>query len=396
MDTHQQTPLGDGAAAASAAAAGRHHTQRHWLFWILHGLYWIVLTLLSLGMSYALAPQWPFDGLRVALRMASGVLLTGGVYWLFQQPWLRDQSRLVRWPLMLLLTISLMVGSLLLLMLGAGVETAMIWTGESTLAQILPRIAAGIFWCTVCFGFELFDGLYAAELRLAQADVEAALQDAIAYEHEVHRLHAQMNPHFLFNALNAVVACRHSPDDVARVTQDLADFLRSGLRDSRLLEPLAREIETLEKYLAVQQARFGEKLNCRIVCDRKARGVMVPPMMVQPLLENAIAYGMQTSEAPLRVEVSARVDDATLEIAVVNSGAWLEPDPARSPGTGLKTLRKRLALLIGPTAYVEIEPSAPLAWASEGTCVRVTIRMPVANHTESSPLTKALLQESMT
>ena len=395
MDTHQQKPLGDGAAVTAASAARHHPPQRHSLFWILHGLYWLVVSLLSLGMSYAVAPEWPLAWLNIALRMASGVLLTGGVYWLFQQPWLREQSRLVRWPLMLLLTISLMVGSLLL-MLGAGVETAMIWTGESTLAQILPRIAAGIFWCTVCFGFELFDGLYAAELRLAQADVDAARQDAIAYEHEVHRLHAQMNPHFLFNALNAVVACRHSPDDVARVTQDLADFLRSGLRDSRLLEPLVREIETLEKYLAVQQARFGKKLDCRIVCDRRARNVMVPPMMIQPLLENAIAYGMQTSGEPLRVEVSARVNNDTLEIAVVNSGAWLEPDPARSPGTGLKTLRKRLALLIGPTAQVEVEPFAPLAWASEAACVRVTIRMPVTHHTDSGPLTKALLQESMT
>jgi len=229
-----------------------------------------------------------------------------------------------------------------------------------------------------------------------QAEVDAARKDAIAYEHQVHRLHAQMNPHFLFNALNAVVAFRHSPDDVARVTQDLADFLRSALRDSRLLEPLAREIQTLEMYLAVQQTRFGEKLDCRIVCDRKARGVMVPPMIVQPLLENAIAYGMQTSETSLRVDISARVDEGTLEIAVVNSGTWIEPDPTRSPGTGLKTLRKRLALLIGPSASVTVDPAVPLAWASNGTCVRVTIRMPVANNTESSPFANSLLQESMT
>jgi hypothetical protein len=392
MDTHQQTPRGSG---DRAGAAGRHHLRRHWLFWALHSLYWLVVTFLSLGMSYALTPDLSSEWLSVALRMVSGAVLTGAVYWLFQQPWLRDRSRLVRWPLMLVCAVGLTVGSLPL-MQGVGVEIAMNWTGDSALAQIVPRVAAGIFWCTVCFGFELFDGLYAAELRLAQAEVDAARKDAIAYEHQVHRLHAQMNPHFLFNALNAVVAFRHSPDDVARVTQDLADFLRSALRDSRLLEPLAREIQTLEMYLAVQQTRFGEKLDCRIVCDRKARGVMVPPMIVQPLLENAIAYGMQTSETSLRVDISARVDEGTLEIAVVNSGTWIEPDPTRSPGTGLKTLRKRLALLIGPSASVTVDPAVPLAWASNGTCVRVTIRMPVANNTESSPFANSLLQESMT
>ena len=119
-------------------------------------------------------------------------------------------------------------------------------------------------------------------------------------------------------------------------------------------------------------------------------------MIVQPLLENAIAYGMQTSETSLRVDISARVDEGTLEIAVVNSGTWIESDPTRSPGTGLKTLRKRLALLIGPSASVTVDPAVPLAWASNGTCVRVTIRMPVANDTESSPFANSLLQESMT
>lgn len=357
-------------------------------------MYWLVVGLMSLTMTFAVDHVSRLAGLSTVLRVASGALLSGAVFWLFQQPWLRDRSRLVRWPLMLLLTISLMVSSLFA-MQHLGLETAMIWTVESTLAQTVPRVAAGIFWCTVCFGFELFDGLYSAELRLAQAHIDAVRQDAVAYEHEVHRLHAQMNPHFLFNALNAVIACRHSPDDVARVTRDLADFLRSGLREPRLLEPLVREIQSLEKYLAVQQARFGEKLICRIICDRTARNMMVPPMMIQPLLENAITYGMQTSEEPLRVEVSARVASDMLEVAVVNSGSWLEPDPERSPGTGLKTLRKRLALLIGPAAGVEVETSAPLTWGSDATSVRVMIRMPVTNHTQASSLAKALLQESM-
>jgi hypothetical protein len=118
-------------------------------------------------MSNALAPDRSFEGLRMTLRIVSGAVLTSGMYWLFQQPGLRDLNWLVRWPLMLVCAVSLTVDSLLL-MQGVGVGTAMNWTGDSPLAQNVPRVAAGIHWCTVCFGFELFDGLYAADLSLAR------------------------------------------------------------------------------------------------------------------------------------------------------------------------------------------------------------------------------------
>jgi sensor histidine kinase YesM len=377
MDAIQQNQSGalDGLTPPRQEQAVLTNSPWPWLFWVLHCAYWTVVTLLSLGMRYALTPERSDDLFGICLRMASGFLITAAVYWLFQRKLPQKCSRMLRWSLMLMLTVSLMVASLALLWC-FGIQTDMIWTGSSSLAQIVPRIASAIFWCTICFGFELFNGLYVSELRLALANADVARREAIAYEHEVHRLHAQMNPHFLFNALNAVIACRHSPNDVARVTQDLADFLRSGLRDPRLLEPLWREIDTLEKYLAVQQARFGEKLACRIICERKARNVMVPPMIIQPILENAIAYGMQTSDATLRVEVSARIADAYLEVDVINSGVWVEPDLKRSPGTGIKTLRKRLALLIDSSASVTIHTSCQNAWA-DGPCVRVAIRLPM-------------------
>ena len=160
---------------------------------------------------------------------------------------------------------------------------------------------------------------------------------------------------------------------MAQVTQDLADFLRSALRESRLLEPLARELQALEKYLAVQQARFGAGLACRIVCDRSARAVLVPPMMVQPLLENAITYGLQSSDKPLRVEVTAMVTGRWLDVRVANTGHWIPHDSTRSPGTGLRTLRKRLQLLVGPEATVSVIEHA----AEVRPEVQVLIRMPV-------------------
>lgn len=371
------------------------------LIWPFQFLFWLLIAVLNIIMSRAIDPVAPIAWTTIGFRMASGFAITSAVYWLFQRPRLRQFGRPLRWLLICLTTASLLVGSLQPLSFWES-ATTIVWMGPDSLGQIVPRLAAGLFWCSGYFALELADGLYVSEIRLARQAAEAADREAramqleaTAFEHEVHRLQAQMNPHFLFNALNAIVACKDSPEDVARVTQDLAAFLRGALRDSRLLEPLARELQALEHYLAVQQTRFGAKLDCRIVCDRAARGVMVPPMMIQPLLENAIAYGIQTTAGTLKVEVSARVAAGQMEVVVANSGAWLAPDPARSPGTGLKTLRKRLALLVGPAATVVVETPGVHPQAGHWAGVRIVILMPAARSQPPLPIPANLPQESL-
>ena len=378
------------ASAATASATAPRLLNR--LFWPFQCLVWLWIGALSILMSRAVDPAVPIAWTAIGFRMASGFAITAAMHKLFQLPRLRRLGRPLRWALIFLATASLLVGSLLPFA-AWGITTTMVWMGSDSLGQIVPRLAAAIFWCSGYIAIELTDGLYASEIQLVRAAAEAAEREAramhleaTAFEHEVSRLQAQMNPHFLFNALNAIVACKDSPDDVARVTQNLAAFLRAALRDSRLLEPLAREVQALEHYLAVQQTRFGSKLDCRIVCDRAAWGVMVPPMMIQPLLENAIAYGMQTTAGPLKVEVSARVAAGQLEVVVVNSGAWVAPDPARSPGTGLKTLRKRLALLVGPGAEVLVETPGGHPQAAHWAGVRIVIRMPAAGPEPPLPI----------
>ena len=186
------------------------------------------------------------------------------------------------------------------------------------------------------------------------------------------QLQEQMNPHFLFNALNAVVASKHDSDAVENVTRDLADYLRFTLGEARTFEPLSRELQALEKYLSVQQARFGENLVCRVTCDRAAHSVLVPPMLIQPLLENALHYGAKTSRMPLKVEVTAKLTAGWLEVVVANSGRWVPPDKTRSPSTGIRSLRKRLALLIDEHATVDTVIDVD----RDGGWVGVVVRMP--------------------
>jgi LytS/YehU family sensor histidine kinase len=216
-------------------------------------------------------------------------------------------------------------------------------------------------------------GAYLAATSLVDANRQLARAleaEAAARLAEVRLLQSQMNPHFLFNALNAVLASKDEPQEVERVTQGLADYLRAALRASRPLEPLGREFDALEGYLTVEEARFGTRLACSIDCDRAARGVLVPPLLVQPLVENAIKYGANPEGGPLRVAVRAAVADGRLTVEVANTGTWqTAPEPTRSHGLGLHGLRRRLELLYGRAASVAIAEAD--GW------VRVRVTVPV-------------------
>lgn len=134
----------------------------------------------------------------------------------------------------------------------------------------------------------------------------------------------------------------------------LSEHLRYSLAQSKPLERLGRELDALESYLELQRARFAEQLDCYIEVSPAASRVLVPPMLVQPLLENAFKFGPRSSGMPLRVAVNASVRDGGLVIDVTNSGRWVPPGGEGSTGTGLANLRRRLFLLLGESATLEI------------------------------------------
>ena len=359
---------------------------RRRIFWSFQVIFWLAIGAAVLGMSMALKPDEPMPWLPVALRVVTGFVVSSLVYLLFEMPRLQSLPRQVRWPLMAGVGVVALAASILLL-IAAGVGGPTNWTGETTLWPLVPRLIAAGLWCSIIFGLELIEDLYRARILLAEneataMDLELRMlkAEATARTFELRQLQDQMNPHFLFNALNAVVASKDDPEAVESVTRDLADYLRFTLGEARTFEPLSRELQALEKYLAVQQVRFGDNLVCRFSCDRAAHAVIVPPMLIQPILENALHYGAQTSSMPLRVSVTAKVTDGWLEVVVANTGRWVPPDKTRSPSTGIRTLRKRLSLLVDEAATVDtlIDPDLDGGW------VRVVIRMP-ATLTQPSP-----------
>jgi LytS/YehU family sensor histidine kinase len=209
--------------------------------------------------------------------------------------------------------------------------------------EAVNNIVVLLAWSAAYFGLKFWHDSRIQE----QAAVEAK---ALAKDAQLKALHYQLNPHFLFNALNSVRALTHEDRDRATemVTQ-LAEFLRFALNGTPATETsLKNEIDALRKYLAIEQTRFEDKLVVAIDVERMAEDSIVPGLLVHPLLENAIKHGMRTSPMPLQVRLRACLEDGRLVIEVANTGELAEPDPTQQSqpadmGIGLQNVRDRLA-----------------------------------------------------
>jgi hypothetical protein len=232
---------------------------------------------------------------------------------------------------------------------------------------LFSRLALYVAWSALYFVIRQELEARGTELRLARA--EAANREA-----ELQLLRAQVNPHFLFNALGTIVAqAETNPAAVVTTTHAVADYLRYSLNHGTHLAPLGEELTAMSGYLHVERVSHGAgRLEWSIDTTDEARLAQVPTALVQPLIENALKYGLRTSPPPLQLRVRARVEAGELIVSVENSGAWLARAPGEkarnSTGIGLANLRRRLELLCGPTARLDTTTPAGL--------VRLELRLP--------------------
>ena len=223
------------------------------------------------------------------------------------------------------------------------------------------------------FLFALWTGMYfSSSLFFDSLELSRRQQKS-----ELALLRYQMQPHFLFNALTAVMAVSSDKEKVEELTQALADYLRFSLskRDDDTA-PLGEELNALESYLQVEKIRFAEKLIFRIDADQDTRAFMVPSQLVQPIVENAIKYGQQTSPMSLSIRIQAEITGDGLHLAVQNTGSWVEPivssrDQGMGMGIGISNLRRRLQLLFGDRASLTHDQSPH--W------VRAIVTIPIIN-----------------
>jgi LytS/YehU family sensor histidine kinase len=268
--------------------------------------------------------------------------------------------------------------------LAAATVTAILWTGlgrlwwvalsrldvvgPGTPAPVVFTLLAGFGALAYLLAVTVHYVLQAFESSAAVARHALVLQIA-QRDAELRALRAQVDPHFLFNSLNSIAGLIPADRDKARLMcQRLADFLRDSLslgRETKI--PLSREVALAEQYLRVEQVRFGDRLEVKTVVADGSAGVPVPPLILQPLVENAVRHGVATrlDGGAVRIAASRAGDRAVVEITNPR-----DPDFGR-PGTGfgLDIVRRRLIASYGDAAALAIEP-APEAY-------RVVVTMPV-------------------
>jgi LytS/YehU family sensor histidine kinase len=215
----------------------------------------------------------------------------------------------------------------------------------------------------------VYIALYKSKLHRLEIENYAAAA-ITARESEMSRLRAQINPHFLFNSLNTIIAEAADPTKVERLALGLNELLRFNLTHSKDVAPLGEELAVIEHYLDVEKIRFEDGLNVEVAVSPAAAALELPKPLLLPLIENAIKYGRQTHEGVLTLRIRAEVVGESVEVSVENSGRWVEPAEPSAQGLniGLNNLRQRLALVYGPGERLSVE-KLPHS-------IRVTLKLP--------------------
>jgi hypothetical protein len=226
-------------------------------------------------------------------------------------------------------------------------------------------------WASFYLAVSSARALRASERR--EADARRQAQAA-----QLRALRYQVNPHFLFNTLNSLssLVMGRRPDEAETMIVNLSTFFRTSLSiDPTEDVTLAQEIEFQQLYLDIEQVRFPNRLQVRIDVPRDLRNAKVPPLILQPLVENAIKHGVARTTEPVTLVLKAREEDARLLLYVENDRGLAAPSEAAGerPGVGLANVRERLAARFGPEGEYEHGPLP-------GGGYRVTLSMPLESH----------------
>lgn len=202
-----------------------------------------------------------------------------------------------------------------------------------------------------------------AEIRASRLAAETAEMSRRLTDAKLESLRRELNPHVLFNALNSIGTLVRSGEGARaiRMLSSMSSLLRAYLVPSRdEVVPLQEELDLLDRYVDMVRIRLEERLAVRVTIEPDARGAAVPPLLLQPILENAIKHGADQTTGRTRVSVNVAREGTKLRIEIVNQS---QPPPGsraqagnEAAGVGLPNLRRRLAVLFGPDAGVRLEP----------------------------------------
>ncbi len=354
---------------AAPDLVGNHNAQ----FWALQLVGWFgwALTWMAAGLYWGVRPSW---NLAVLAGMATGMILTGLLREFYKLIW--ERGFLVR--LALAGVASYVVAAawqvtknVALLELYDDPEMHEKYRIEGAMHYFRGVLTAWYIilgWSALYFGIKYYRMLMVERARAAEA--VATARDA-----QLRMLRYQLNPHFLFNTLNAISTLVLAGDaELAnRMVTRLSSFLRHSLDgDPTQKVDLNQEIRALRLYLDIEQVRFEDRLRVDLSVDAEAGRALVPGLILQPLLENAIKYAVARSEDGGTIAVRARRAGGALELEVEDDGPGLPEDftlDGEARGVGLRNTRDRLRQLYGDAHRLELG-------AGELGGLRIRIRLP--------------------
>jgi hypothetical protein len=288
-----------------------------------------------------------------------------------------SRSRWPGWPWMLpIIVVGTVIG------FSVGNEIAGWITGHRSPGYLRGSLSQALSMLTLSLvpGVVITYWFYSREVIAGQQAAMLTAQRQAA-EHQLKLLESQLEPHMLFNTLaNLRVLIGIDPPRAQAMLDQLIGFLRATLSGSRAaLHPLSAEFARLADYLALMQVRMGGRLEHHFDLPADLAVTPVPPLLLQPLVENCIKHGLEPEVAGGRIDVSAARDGAQLVLTVRDTGAGLSDTQSDGTRFGLVQVRERLATLYGTAASLELRA----ADGAEGGTVAI-VRLPVAPHSKDS------------
>lgn len=189
--------------------------------------------------------------------------------------------------------------------------------------------------------------LWYAQEEQKKLTAHTAETQQLAKEAELFKLRQQLQPHFLFNSLNSISALTaKKPEEARRMINQLSEFLRGTLKkDEKQWNTLEEELQYLQLYLDIEKVRFGYRLQTNILCDDEVLILQLPAMLLQPVVENAIKFGLYDTTGEVCIKVAAKKVNNNLEIIVENPFDPETSQPLKGTGFGLASIQRRLFLL---------------------------------------------------
>jgi len=333
-------------------------SNRNVLFWSLHAAGWAGYGLTQYVGVLVYGVQQAAYARVFAVSAVAGFVLSAPLRYIYRRLWSRPvRERIVGVVASCYIT-ALAVRGVINLSYRVFVEPE--WQPRSLIevfAGTLSTTYLLVCWSVLYFGIKFYE----SQRRQEEALLKAV---ALAQEAQLKMLRYQLNPHFLFNTLNAIstLILDNQNKKANQAVTRLSEFLRYTLdQDPMKKVTLRQEIEALNLYLGTERLRFGERLRLEYAVDEAALDALVPSLLLQPLVENALKYAISTREQGGMVRIEGRVREALLELAVIDDGPGVrEVSPASERrGVGLRNTRERLAVLYGESCRFAVLNAQP-------------------------------------